>query len=542
MPDLAHSLQHHDLGHLRIIAERWGVELAAPDIDSAIPEITAKLLNRELVGEMIAALPDEACEVLRHIVTAGWRLPWVQFTRQSGEVREMGSGRRDRLRPDQNPISAAEILWYRALVARAFFETARGGEEFAYIPDDLLPLIPAVPFGSISPPGRAATPAERAYPIQASNPILDQVCTLLAAQRLGRTDSGLPAEIETFLKSLLTSADILTPNGQPDLERARMHLEADRGDALAQLAQSWLHSLAHNDLRLVPQLRVEGDWHNDPLAARNFIIQRLQNLPQQTWWSLSAFIADIKQQTPDFQRPAGDYDSWYLRDAQSGEFLRGFEHWDDVDGALLGYLITGPMHWLGLMEIATLQEDAEALSGSAFRLSGWWPALLAGTAPEGFPPETDSIHLRSNGRVGVPHNAPRAIRYQIARFCRWEEPTSHEFRYQLTPASLEQAQSQGLQINHLLTILQKHAQPVPPNIIRALKRWETHGNEIRVEAAVLLRVGTPEILGKLRQSRAARFLGDPLGPTAIIVKLGAEEKVLGALLEMGYFGELEEIR
>ena len=321
-----------------------------------------------------------------------------------------------------------------------------------------------------------------------------------------------------------------------------MHLEADRGDALAQLAQSWLHSLAHNDLRLVPQLRVEGDWHNDPLAARNFIIQRLQNLPQQTWWSLSAFIADIKQQTPDFQRPAGDYDSWYLRDAQSGEFLRGFEHWDDVDGALLGYLITGPMHWLGLMEIATLQEDAEALSGSAFRLSGWWPALLAGTAPEGFPPETDSIHLRSNGRVGVPHNAPRAIRYQIARFCRWEEPTSHEFRYQLTPASLEQAQSQGLQINHLLTILQKHAQPVPPNIIRALKRWETHGNEIRVEAAVLLRVGTPEILGKLRQSRAARFLGDPLGPTAIIVKLGAEEKVLGALLEMGYFGELEEIR
>ena len=55
----------------------------------------------------------------------------------------------------------------------------------------------------------------------------------------------------------------------------------------------------------------------------------------------------VHQQQPDFQRPAGDYDSWFLRDQQSGEFLRGFEHWDEVDGALLRYLICGPLHWLG---------------------------------------------------------------------------------------------------------------------------------------------------------------------------------------------------
>ena len=542
MPDLAHSLQRHDLGHLRMIAERWGVELASPDTDSAIPEICKKIQDPELAAEVIQALPDEARAALQNIIAAGGRLPWVQFTRLCGKVREMGSGRRDRLRPDQNSISAAEMLWYRALVARAFFETPRGNEEFAYIPDDLLPLIPAAPPNTNPAPGRAATPGERAYPISVNDQLLEQACTLLAAQRLGRENIGLAAEIETFLKSLLTSAKILTPDGQPDLERARAHLEASRGAALAQLAQDWLHSATHNDLRLIPHLQAEGDWRNDPLVARQFFMRQLQKLPPQTWWNLSAFIADIKQQNPDFQRPAGDYDSWYLRDVNSSEFLRGFEHWDDVDGALIRYLICGPLHWLGFVDIATPEADAPTLSGSAFRLSSWWPALLAGIPPEGLPSESESIHLRSDGRVGAPLSSPRAIRYQIARFCRWEESTAHEFRYQLTPDSLTLAHSQGLHIGHLLAILQKHAQPVPPNIIRALKRWEAHGSEIRTREAVILRVRAPEILDKLRQSRAARYLGDPLGPTAIIVKTGAAEKVLGALLEMGYFGEIEPTR
>jgi len=48
--------------------------------------------------------------------------------------------------------------------------------------------------------------------------------------------------------------------------------------------------------------------------------------------SLNAFIQAIKQTQPDFQRPAGDYDSWYLYDINAQTYLRGFEYWDQVDG------------------------------------------------------------------------------------------------------------------------------------------------------------------------------------------------------------------
>jgi hypothetical protein len=57
---------------------------------------------------------------------------------------------------------------------------------------------------------------------------------------------------------------------------------------------------------------------------------------------------------------------------------------------------------------------------------------------------------------------------------------------------------------------------------------------------LVLRVASPDVLQALRASRAARFLGDPLGPTTIVVKPGAAEKVLAALADIGCLGAIDE--
>ena len=539
MPDLKHSLHGHDLGHLRIVAERWGLTLRAPNRSDAIVELTEHLLEISLIHEVVEALPMEARTAIQTLAVNDGQLPWMQFTRSFGEVREMGSGRRDRTRPDKNPVSPAEMLWYRAIIARAFFETARGNQEFAYIPDDLRTRLPQ----ALNPSkprllGRPSISSERAYLIPANDQLLNHVCTFLAARRADISlISILPADILTFLNILLADAGILDAHGQPIIEAARAHLEATGAQALASLFQTWQHSAAHNDLHLVPSLQVEGVWENNPLAARSTIIHWLAALPENTWWSLSAFVADLRQTQPDFQRPAGDYDSWYLRDAESGQFLRGFQHWEAVDGALVRYLISGPLHWLGVMDLAAPDEGDET-QVTAFRLSSWATALLSGAiAP--IPEQAESIHVQSNGRIDVPHRASRSARYQLARFCHWEKDTQHEYRYQIMPETLARAQEQGLHIAHLLSLLKKYAEPVPPNIVRALKSWQTHGAQARLEQAVILHLSAPEILTALRKSRAARFLGDPLSPTAITIKSGAEEKVLAALMQIGYLGKNE---
>ena len=137
--------------------------------------------------------------------------------------------------------------------------------------------------------------------------------------------------------------------------------------------------------------------------------------------------------------------------------------------------------------------------------------------------------------------APRAARYQIARFCQWDQPSSHEYRYRLTPGSLEQALDQGLQIKHLQTLLARHTPNVPPNMVAALTRWDQRGTEARLQSTLILRLSSPELLQKLRDSRAARFLGDPLGPTTVTVKPGAGKNVMEILAEMGYLGEVSDL-
>jgi hypothetical protein len=463
---------------------------------------------------------------------------WQQFIRRFGVVREMGPGRRDRQRPDRQPISPAEVLWYHAVVARAFFETPNGPEEFAYIPDELIALLPIPQDSWIAPLGRPATPAERANPIPTSDRILDHACTLLAALRL-----GLPEEAITFssaspyafcplsLSALLSTAGLIDPGGLPLPEPTRAFLEAGRGEALAQLARAWQDSADFNELALIPGLILEGDWSNDPRRARRALLDFLASLPSETWWNLESFVTAIRQDHPDYQRPAGDYDAWIIRHRDSQDYLRGFEHWDQVDGALIRFLIGGPLYWLGIVDLAT-PEDSQNVT--AFRFSSWSGALLSGQAPVGLPLEESLIQVRSDGRLRIPHLTPRAVRYQVSRFCEWEGEKDEVYRYRLTPASLERARQQGLQLSHLLALLGRHTKAVPPVLVKALKRWEERGVEAKLESVLVLRFSSPEILQALRSSRAARFLGDPLGPAAVIVKPGAMEKVMAALLELGF--------
>ena len=93
--------------------------------------------NPDLVGEMVDSLNAQARSALEGLAQAGGKMPWAAFARQFGEIREAGPGRRDREQVYLNPVSAAETLFYRAFLARAFFDTPDGAQEFAYIPEDL---------------------------------------------------------------------------------------------------------------------------------------------------------------------------------------------------------------------------------------------------------------------------------------------------------------------------------------------------------------------------------------------------------------------
>ena len=144
MPDLLHTLLKYDIGHLRIIAGAWGLELETSEVDSATEELCASFLDLEAVTETMEILPADARSALTALLESNGKMEWAAFARKFGEIREMGAGRRDRERPHLKPISIAENLFYRGILAKAFFDNEKGAQEFAYIPEDLFEFIDEV--------------------------------------------------------------------------------------------------------------------------------------------------------------------------------------------------------------------------------------------------------------------------------------------------------------------------------------------------------------------------------------------------------------
>lgn len=536
MPNLVQSLQARDLGHLRIVAGLWGVGLTSAETEAALKELAGALLDPELVQEILSSLSAEARAALQSLLDAGGKIAWSVFTRQFGELHAAGPGRRDREQVYLDPASIAETLFYRGFLARAFFDTPAGPQEFAYIPDDLAQIItpanapndrPISAGSSPEPPGRLATPREREHPIPASDRLLDDATTYLAAMRMGiqppemQVPAGVVAE---FLKAAgILVGDVSQPG------QVKSFLEMSRLQALTHLANAWRESRSFNELHMLPNLVCEGEWSNQPLAAREFLFRLLEGVPEGKWWSLPAFIRDIKARHPDFQRPAGDYDSWFIKRVSDGVFLRGFPSWDEVDGTLLRYILTGPMFWTGVLELARPQENDTV---TAFRVNVTRVTVN----------ENAKLSVASNGLINVPRLVPRVTRYLISRFCEWEPAKSpanlDEYRYRVTTRSLKKAREQGLKVGQLLSLLAKNAaSEIPPAFVRSLKRWDLNGTEARLQLHTVLQVSRPEVLEELRKSRAGRFLGESLGPVTIIVKPGAQARVLAALAEMGLLAE-----
>jgi hypothetical protein len=562
MPELLQSLQGRDIGYYQIVAHLWGVELDAPDARGAAAMLAARLLAGDLVHNIVRMLPERAQNALADLLRNDGRLPWAGFTRRYGALREMGPARRDRERPwESADASPVEALFYRALIGRAFFQTKNGSEEFAFIPDDLVELLPDVAWVDEPPLGRPASLMEQAQVFRASDVILDDAATLLAALRIGMPEEEVASFLLTgretaypltpkILRQLLFYAGLLDMQGHPQPEPARAFLEASRAQALASLTKAWLHSRELNELRLLPGLAPEGNWSNDPLLARQAILNFLLTVPgaqalddqssERMFWSLASFVSAIHQDTPDFQRQAGEYDTWHLRQVETGEFLRGFENWERVEGALIRFMIGGPLHWLGVLDLAatTLVQPSDPAALTAFRFTIWSMDLLDGIPPAGILEKDELMKVNSQGKLFAPRRLPRAVRYQAARFCTWEDIKDDGYVYRLTPASLSRSRQQGLKLEHLLTLLHRHAQATPPILVRALQRWEAHGAEARLEQVSVLRLRTPELLKEVRASKAGRYLGELLGPTAVIVKPGAADKVLAILAEMGYLGEM----
>jgi hypothetical protein len=559
MVDLRRSLVQHDGTLLRVIGETWGIDLTGLSLRLAAERLAHTMLASDLPAE-IADLSAEEQSVIQALQAAGGRILADSFFRQFGTVRPFGPGRLARERPWDSPASPAEALWYRGLIFRAFEQTDMGSQEYVYLPDEIRAALP--PPSVTSTTGlhlAAAAGPVTGRPLAAG--LVDDCCTLLAYVQQNplsvHPHPALPVEpLMPYMRykdrarlqmiwMLALEAGLLTTDEtavRPHPQVTRAWLQSPHPEQAATLVQTWLDGSRWNDLWQVPSLRPEPTgWQNDPCAPRRLMLDLLAGVDSKTWWSLDGLLAGVKASNPDFLRAAGDYDTWYIRDATTGEYLNGFGFWDRVEGALLRFLVTGPLAWLEMVELGE-DPDGDVI---AFRPT---PAGRAFAQVRSFPypagPAEARIRVYADATISVPASVSRFTRFQVARLADWEPLAIKEtiYRYRLTPRSLARARRTGIALERALSFLaSRSGRPLPEPVRSAVEAWEEHGAQIQLREVKLLQVRDEAVLDRLRAAPNVRpLLGEAVGPLAVIVRTTDWSRLISAIAELGLLSEVED--
>jgi Helicase conserved C-terminal domain len=548
MPILETVLVAHDFVVLRAIAAQAGLTLNAPNPRAATEELAHGLLTKPEALELLLdrVLNANTRPALAQLLNNHGQQPVASFVRRFGDVRPLGPAALIREQPWDRPATASEALYFNGLMGRGFKESETGPQEFFYVASDLLPLLPTIDDTPLpASPALAVTPVDADdSQTQLATPILvDDLVTTLTGQQLHAGKILKTADLGTHLQLpvldlLLTLANelgLITSDHRLDPDKVIPFLNATRAEQLKNLADTWRDSKVWNDLLRLPSLHAEpGTWHNDPIQARAFVLKLCADLPIGEWRSLESFVAYVRTHHPDFQRPAGDYDSWYIREASTSSYVRGFENWDKVDGELIRYLMTGPLHWLGLVDTRTEPD--------AFRLTPLFSAFIKN---EAFPIEEtpQKMIIKSGGFLRVTPEVNRFDRFQAARIGEWrprtDSATDVGYDYQITGNSLQQAAAQGVTSRHIVAFLRRASEFVPEPLINLIERWGQHGIEARALNTTILKLASPEVLETLMRSpRTRRWLGEALGERAVEVK--DWEKLREAMVELGLTAEVVE--
>jgi hypothetical protein len=561
MRSLEASLGDHPMAMLRGIADLRAIELTTNVRETVAAQLAAALAVPASTTEALAAISPDAQRAWAALLAAGGQMKAAAFTRAYGAIRAIGPGKLERENAWRQPANAAEELWYRGLIFRAFADLDSGLLEYVYAPGELrehpLPApLAAAAAPTTSPPEAIAAPTEARH---AQNALAVDVCTLLAlagetpwrvaesGRWRGADESALVERaVSPHGRGMATGASaaalaITLAHGSGWLtadhgrltfntQSATVWLRASAWEQACALFKGWRESADWNDLRRVPTLRAEGTWRNDPVIARQAVLAALARLDPGAWYHVATFAAWIKATEPDFQRPDGNYAGWYLRDVGSERYLSGFEAWDDVEGRLIAFMLAGPLFWLGAVMV-----NADA---TAFRLTPGGAYWLTGSGlPELYAPA--QLTVNPDFTVTAPLLTPLFDRFRLLRFT---EPVTGDYifdqptRHRITRGRLSAARSHGLPGEKIVGFL-RHATggQLPPKIEAGLLRFDQHGGAVRINRGAVLRVEDANMLAALRADPIiAPLLGDLLSAQAALVKEVDLPRLLAALTELGY--------
>ncbi len=306
---------------------------------------------------------------------------------------------------------------------------------------------------------------------------------------------------------------------QPLVERAR------------QCYVLWQNTPFWNELLYLPDTNVRpgpsplDPPHEEVIHARHAMIKRIEHERMDEWHDLATFIARTKLYAPYllFPRHYGPRGERYMSGSNpygwDFRLRRGWlthrEGWHMVEGGFIRAIITGPLHWLGVIEV-----DSEA-TPTTFRLMPGALFLLSNTVPKGEEIPSGRLIVQPNFELVALAPASEALLVKLDRFAE-RVNLEHIAQYRITKASVTRAIQTGLHAEDIKTILEQAAGgDIPQNVQYSLAEWERQARRIELwRGATLLEVDEEALLDELLANDQTRvLLGRRLSPRLAEVAL-----------------------
>lgn len=440
---------------------------------------------------------DPRCEAaIEALAATGGEMPETRFSREFGSIRQMGPAKLVRETPWLYPESVAEILYYQGLLGLGFTGAGQEAKSIVYIPADVLPWLPRpnapIPEGGLAV--QPAAPPPRSRMLNADSSFLEDAGTLIGflySEQL-HVASGAPnaEDVERLIQRLhfpfeesmqeqnvrlgllLHLANRLgwLRRGEGGLvqltgNRVREFLEMTRAEQRQALFMAWRDSPEWNDLCRMPGMECGPSVNADPSKTRAAALELFGRLQPGAWYRISEVVAAIKTSSPEFQRPTAQFDAWDLRNSNTQESLRGFEQWDAVEGALLGWLLRGPLHWLDAVDLAEPSSGDDWLVS----LTNWGARWLGQDVAQPHESSARQIQVGDDFRILLPLGTPLNDRFRVERFAQWEQ-SYPEYIYRITQRSLKHAEENGISAEQVLRFLHTRTTKVPEKVAGALTR------------------------------------------------------------------------
>jgi hypothetical protein len=286
----------------------------------------------------------------------------------------------------------------------------------------------------------------------------------------------------------------------------------------------WLDTAFWNELAYLPDVAVRptpaplDPAHEEVVRSRKLVMERLLAEQVGSWYEFTTFIARTKLYLPYllFPRQYGTRTERYSIGSNPYDWdfrlRRGWltprEGWHLVEGGFIRALVSGPLNWLGLVNVDGQDHP------DAFQLVPDIALVTSKIPPKMQEPVWGRLVVQPNFELVALAPVSEALLVNLDRFAE-RIRLEHIAQYRLTKASVTRAIQMGLQSETIQKILEEATGgSIPQNVQYSLVEWERQARRIELWRGVtLLEVDDTALLDALFAGTETRPLfGRRLAP------------------------------